>query len=77
MNSNPQFNPDEAREMAELEHQIYTEKLLSDEYIKKCAEDIRKWDRKELANLASHSIPYKLPFKVRFRNFINKLLNMI
>lgn len=64
------------KDLAEIEHSIYTEKLLSEEYFRKCANDIKKWDRKELANLAAHSVPHKLPFKVRFRNFWNKLFNM-
>lgn len=67
---------DVMKDLAEIEHSIYTEKLLSEEYFKKCANDIKKWDRKELANLAAHSVPHRLPFKVRFRNFWNKLFNM-
>lgn len=66
---------DVLKDLTEIEHSIYTEKLISEEYFKNCVNDIKKWDRKELVNLAAHSVPHRLPFKVRFNNFINKVLN--
>ena len=65
---------DELEDLRELEHRIYIEHLLSDEYLRECARHIKKWDRKELASLGNYSVPYKTPFKVRFRNFWNKVL---
>ena len=65
---------DELEDLRELEHNIYTERILSEEYFRKCVDGIKKWDRKELVNLAAHSVPHRLPFKVRFNNFIKKVL---
>ena len=66
---------DLAKEIAELDLCIAREEQFSKEYFLKCASDIKKWDRKELANLSAYSVPHKIPFKVRWRNFWNKQLN--
>ena len=68
---------DELEDLRELEHNIYTERILSEEYFRKCVDGIKKWDRKELANIGKYSIPHKIPFKVRFKNFWNKVLKTL
>lgn len=82
MNENMNAQPSEidfgmAKELAELEHNIRVEKRLSDEYARKCASEIRRWKRKDLVNLAAYSTPHKIPFKIRLRNFWNKLFNTL
>ena len=68
---------DELEDLTELEHNIYAERIFSEEYFRKCVNDIKKWDRKELANIGKYSVPHKIPFKVRFTSFWRRFFSKI
>ena len=64
-----------ARDVEHLDKAIAWEKEYSKEYLKQCVSDIKNVDRETLIAMTRQSVPHKIPFKTRFRRFMNKLSN--
>lgn len=75
-NYQPDFYLNYDKDVAELDWNIHLDELRSKQYMEETIRNIKKFDRSYLTN-PNLSKKYKIPFKLRFHNFINKFFNTI
>ena len=70
-----ELNEDEeyAKDVEHLDKAIAWEKEYSKEYLKQCVSDIKSVNREAIIAMTKQSVPHKIPFKMKFRRFMNKL----
>ena len=70
-----ELNEDEeyAKDVEHLNKAIAWEKEYSKEYLKQCVSDIKSVNREAIIAMTKQSVPHKIPFKMKFRRFMNKL----
>lgn len=64
------------QEMAEMDMNEAMDKQVSTEYINQTINEIKKLDKSNI-NYYSRPVKFKKPFKVRFKEFINRFKNTI
>ena len=61
------------KDVEHLDKAIAWEKEYSKLYLKQCVSDIKNVDREAIIAMTKQSVPHKIPFKMKFRRFMNKL----
>lgn len=72
----PDFYKDYDNHVAELDRDIYLDKLKFNQYMDENIRNIKKFDKEYLCDVGL-SKKHKIPFKLRFNNFKNKIFNTI
>lgn len=68
---------DYVKDLIEIDAATERERLYSEKYKNDFISSIKNIRKEDLISIANNSVPHKVPIKLRIRNFINKLFNIL